>query len=318
MRSKMPILAIVVPCYNEEAALPQMAPLFAAKIESLAASRRIDNNSFVLFVNDGSQDETWAVIQRLAFDNRCVRGISLSRNRGHQNALLAGLMEVKDVVDIAVSADCDGQDDINAIDQMLEKYEEGAEVVYACRDNRDTDTWFKRTTAEFFYRLVSCLGGEVVFNHADYRLASSRVLQALAEYTEVNLFLRGMFPLVGFKSAKVYYRRNERVAGESHYPFLKMLGFAVDGITSLSVKPIRIITLLGGGGMLCASIMIVWMLISYLAGQTIPGWASNVLCVCLLGGIQLFSLGVIGEYVGKIYLECKRRPRFIISEKVGF
>lgn len=311
-----PILAIVIPCYNEEAVLPKTVPLFAAKIVALISAGRIDERSFVLLSNDGSRDDTWNQIAHFASrDPQHIRGISLSRNRGHQNALLAGLMEVKDVADVAVSADCDGQDDIDAIDRMLDEYEKGAEVVYACRDNRETDTWFKRTTAEFFYRLINWMGGEVVFNHADYRLATAAVLQGLSEFREVNLFLRGMFPLVGFKAARVYYRRQERLAGGTHYPFLKMLSFAIDGITSLSVKPIRLITLFGGLVSFVAFLMIVWSLVSYFCGRSVPGWTSSVLCVCLFGGIQLLSLGVIGEYVGKIYLEAKHRPRFIIRDR---
>jgi len=314
--SATPKLCIVIPCYNESEVLPRTAPEFRAELRRLVDSGDVSPESTILFVNDGSRDDTWRKIVALHETDPVFHGVSLSRNRGHQNALLCGLMQAKGQADIVISADCDGQDDIGTISKMVAAYKEGYEIVYACRDNRETDTWFKRFTAETFYRLVSALGGEIVFNHADYRLASSRVLEALGEYREVNLFLRGVFPMLGFKSTRVYYSRAERVAGKSHYPFLKMLGFAVEGITSLSVRPIRFITLLGGVISLLAFLMIVWMLVSYLGDRTVPGWASNILCVCLLGGIQLISLGVIGEYVGKIYLETKQRPRFIVDQCV--
>ena len=309
-------LAIVIPCYNEAAVLPQMAPVFREKLRGLVNSGKVSERSYILFVNDGSRDDTWEILKSLHAKDSGFHGVCLSRNRGHQNALLAGLMEAKETADIVISADCDGQDDVNAMDAMVDAYREGNEIVYACRNSRETDTWFKRTTAEFFYRLISWMGGEVVFNHADYRLASAKVLKAFAEFGEVNLFLRGMFPLVGFRSTKVFYSRKLRTAGESHYPFLKMLSFAVDGITSLSVKPIRLITLFGGLVSFVAFAMIVWSFISYLRGVTVPGWTSSVLCVCLFGGIQLLSLGVIGEYIGKIYLETKHRPRYVISDRV--
>lgn len=312
---KLPRLSVVIPCYNESAVLPNTAPLFAAKLNDLKRQEVIADDSFILFVNDGWRDETWHIIKELNGANSVFRGISLSRNRGHQNALLAGLMEAKEVTDVVISADCDGQDDIDAMDRMLEEYRKGAEVVYACRDNRESDTWFKRTTAELFYKLINWFGGEVVFNHADYRLATSRVLNEFEKFGEVNLFLRGLFPLVGFPSAKVYYARKERVAGESHYPFSKMLGFAVDGITSLSIKPLRMITLFGALVSFLAFLMLVWVIVSYLRDSVVPGWSSSVICVCLLGGIQLLSLGVIGEYVGKIYLESKRRPRYVIGDR---
>lgn len=313
----LPKLAIVVPCYNEERVLPQTAVLFADKIRNLAKSGKVNEDSFVLFCDDGSRDGTFKIIQELAARNVVYRGISLSRNRGHQNVLLAGLMDVKDKVDITISIDCDGQDDINAIDEMVDKYINGAEVVYGIRSSRKTDTWFKRTTAQQFYKLMQFLGAEVVYNHADYRLVSSRVLNAFAEFGEVNLFLRGLFPLVGFKSESVYYERFERLAGESHYPLFKMLGFAWDGITSLSVRPIRLITVLGFLTALVGVGMIGWCLFSYITDRAIPGWASNVMVSCVLGGVQLVSLGVIGEYVGKIYLESKHRPRYIIDRKIG-
>lgn len=311
-----PKLSIVIPCYNESEVLPRTAPVFREELRKLVEAGAVSSESTILFVNDGSHDDTWEKIVALHAQDPVFRGVSLCRNRGHQNALLCGLMEAKEIADVVISADCDGQDDIGTISKMVAAYAEGNEIVYACRDNRATDTWFKRFTAETFYRLVSALGGEIVFNHADYRLASSRVLAALGEYREVNLFLRGMFPMLGFKSTRVYYSRADRVAGESHYPLLKMMGFAVEGITSLSVRPLRIITLMGLGISLLAFLMIVWMVISYFANRTVPGWASNILCVCLLGGIQLISLGVIGEYVGKIYLETKQRPRYIVDRRV--
>lgn len=311
-----PILSVVIPCYNEQDVLPETAPVFRTKLRELVIAGKVAPESFIMFVNDGSRDQTWAIIRNLRAQDAAFRGVCLSRNRGHQNALLAGLMEAKEHSDIVISADCDGQDDINAMDAMIEEYAKGNEVVYACRNSRETDTWFKRTTAEFFYHLISWMGGEVVFNHADYRLASSRVLKSFAEFGEVNLFLRGLFPMVGYQSSRVYYSRKERVAGESHYPLLKMLGFAVDGITSLSVKPIRLITCFGGLVSVAAFVMIIWSFVSYLRGVTVPGWTSSVLCVCLFGGIQLLSLGVIGEYVGKIYLETKHRPRYVISERI--
>ena len=310
-----PILWIVVPCYNEEAVLPITAPLFLGKIQSLAAAGKISDRSRVLFVNDGSKDKTWQLITDFAAQDAHYIGISQSRNRGHQNAVLAGLMEAKDVCDITISIDCDGQDDIDAMDQMVDEYLKGAEVVYGVRSSRATDTWFKRTTAESFYRLLNRMGAEVVYNHADYRLISARVLQSFADFEEVNIFLRGLVPLVGYPSAKVYYERHERMAGSSHYPLSKMLALAFDGITSLSVKPISIITGFGGVVSLVGFIGIVWAIVMAAIGHTVAGWASTVCIICFLGGIQLLSLGVIGTYIGKIYLETKRRPRYIISER---
>ena len=274
----------------------------------------MSRNSRILFVNDGSKDETWNIVCDLAKADEHYMGICLSRNRGHQNALLAGLMEAKDKCDITISIDCDGQDDINAMDEMVEAYLNGAEVVYGVRSKRETDTFFKRFTAESFYKLLSWMGAEVVFNHADYRMVSSKVLNAFADFKEVNIFLRGMFPLVGFKSTSVYYERRERMAGESHYPLRKMLALAFDGITSLSIKPIRIITGLGIAISGISFLLILYTLISYFSGNTVAGWSSSLIAICLLGGIQLISLGVIGEYVGKIYLETKNRPRYIISQ----
>ena len=310
-----PVLYIVIPCYNEEAVLPITAPLFRDKLLFLSSQGKISPDSRVLLVNDGSKDNTWNLICQLAKEDEHYMGICLSRNRGHQNALLAGLMEAKDKCDITISIDCDGQDDINAMDAMVDEYLTGAEIVYGVRSKRDTDTFFKRFTAESFYKVMKWMGADTVFNHADYRLVSSRALKEFANFREVNIFLRGMFPLVGFKSTCVYYERHERIAGESHYPLKKMLALAFDGITSLSIKPIRIITGLGVFISLAAFALIIYALVSYFTGNVVSGWASSLIVTCFLGGIQLICLGVIGEYVGKIYMETKARPRFIISQR---
>ena len=310
-----PVLYIVIPCYNEEKVLPITAPMFLKKIQDLSAAGKISQDSRVLFVNDGSKDNTWNIIKDLSKADPHYIGICQSRNRGHQNAVLAGLMEAKDKCDITISIDCDGQDDINAMDAMVDAYLDGCEVVYGVRSKRDTDTFFKRFTAEGFYKLMNWMGAEVVFNHADYRLISSRVLQEFANFKEVNIFLRGMIPLVGFKSTSVYYERAERIAGESHYPLKKMLALAFDGITSLSVKPIRMITGFGVTVSILSFVGVLWALVSQLTGSTVSGWASTMCVICFMGGVQLVCLGVIGEYVGKIYMETKRRPRYIISER---
>ena len=310
-----PVLWIVIPCYNEEAVLPITAPLFLNKLTELAGSGRISPNSRILFVNDGSRDGTWQIIRDLAAKDPHYIGICQSRNRGHQNAVLAGLMEAKDRCDITISIDCDGQDDLNAMDAMVDAYLAGSEIVYGVRSSRETDTWFKRTTAEGFYKLMKFLGAETVFNHADYRLVSSLVLQHFQDFGEVNIFLRGMFPLVGFPSTTVYYERRERLAGKSHYPLRKMLTLAFDGITSLTMKPVQIITGIGLAvsfiGVLCA----IWAIVVAIMGRSVAGWASLICIVCLLGGAQMISIGVIGEYIGKTYMETKRRPRYIISER---
>lgn len=310
-----PVLYIVIPCYNEEKVLPITAPMFLAQLEKMIQLDLIADSSKILFVNDGSKDKTWEIITTLASENKVFCGISQSRNRGHQNAVLAGLMDCKDRCDITISIDCDGQDDISAMEQMVRAYLDGAEVVYGVRSSRSTDTFFKKTTAEAFYKLMNLLGAEVVFNHADYRLASSRVLQEFANFREVNLFLRGMFPLVGFKSTAVYYERNERLAGESHYPLKKMLALALDGITSLSVKPLRMISSLGIIWAIISFIGVIWAVVTQFLGQTVSGWASTVSIICFIGAIQLICLGVVGEYVGKIYMEVKDRPKYIISER---
>ena len=310
-----PRLIIVVPCYNEQEVLPITAPMFLAKIKSLAQAGQITQDSRVMFVNDGSRDDTWNIITRLAEEDEHFIGISQSRNRGHQNAVLAGLMTAKDMCDITISIDCDGQDDINAMDGMVAAYHEGCEIVYGVRSRRDTDTFFKRFTAESFYKLLNAMGAEVVYNHADYRLISSRALQELAKFREVNIFLRGMIPLVGFKSTSVYYERSERAAGKSHYPLSKMLALAFDGITSLSIKPIKMIFVLGLIVALISFVGIIWAVVEAILGNTVGGWASTTCIICFLSGVQLISIGVIGEYIGKIYMEVKHRPRYIISEK---
>lgn len=314
MRDK-PVLWIVVPCYNEQEVLPATAPLFKEELRKLTATGKIAETSRILFVNDGSKDETWTIISNLAKKDEHFIGISQSRNRGHQNAVLAGLMDSRDKCDITISIDCDGQDDIAAMGDMVDQYLNGYEIVYGVRSKRDTDTFFKRFTAESFYKLLNAMGAEVVFNHADYRLISSRVLNEFAEFKEVNLFLRGMVPLVGFKSTSVYYERHERIAGESHYPLSKMLSLAFDGITSLSIKPLSLITCLGLVVSIVSFIGVLYAVIAYFRGDAVSGWASMICIMCALGGIQLISLGVIGQYIGKIYMETKHRPRYIISER---
>ena len=310
-----PILYIVIPCYNEEAVLPLTSGMFLKKIKDLAAAGKISDKSRILFVNDGSKDKTWDIIRSLAEADEHYRGVCLSRNRGHQNALLAGLMTAKDLADVTISIDCDGQDDINAMDAMVDAYRDGCDVVYGVRSKRETDTFFKRFTAESFYKILNAMGAEVVFNHADYRLMSARVLEEFARFREVNLFLRGMVPLVGFKSTSVAYERHERIAGESHYPLSKMLSLAFDGITSLSVKPIRFITGFGVIVALISFIGVIWAIVEALLGATVSGWASMTSIICFVSGVQLICLGVIGEYIGKIYMETKRRPRYIISDR---
>ena len=310
-----PILWIIVPCYNEEAVLPITAPLFLQKLNGLIAAEKVAEDSRILFVNDGSKDKTWEIICEIARSDEHFLGVAQSRNRGHQNALLAGLMEAKDRCDITITIDCDGQDDMNAMDEMIEEYEKGCDIVYGVRSSRRSDSFFKRTTARSFYRLMSRMGVEIVYDHADYRLVSAKVLRHFADFREVNIFLRGMFPLVGFKSSCVYYERHERMAGESHYPLKKMIAFAIEGITSLSVKPLTLIVVLGLITCLLGFIGIIWAIVEVLLGNAVTGWASTVCIILFLGGVQLLSIGVIGQYVGKIYLETKHRPRYIISER---
>ena len=310
-----PILYIVIPCYNEQEVLPVTAPMFLQKINDLYIDGKISEHSRILFVNDGSKDNTWDIITQLSQIDEHYCGISLSRNRGHQNALLAGLMEAKGKCDISISVDCDGQDDIDAIDKMVDEYLSGSEIVYGVRSDRKTDTAFKRGTAQFFYKMMRSMGVDMVYNHADYRLMSKRAIESLSPFQEVNLFLRGLVPMVGFKYSCVEYSRKERLAGKSKYPLKKMLSFAIDGITSLSVKPIRLITALGFIVSALSIIGIIWSVVSAFMNITVAGWASTVSIICFLGGAQLLSLGVIGEYIGKIYLEVKGRPRYIIDKK---
>lgn len=310
-----PILYIVVPCYNEEKVLPITNTIFATKINDLYIDGKISEKSRVLLVNDGSKDSTWEIISNLSKENDIFEGISLSRNRGHQNALLAGLDEARKYADITISIDCDGQDDINAIDQMVEEYLKGSDIVYGVRKDRKSDTRFKRSTAQGFYKFLNLMGAEVIYNHADYRLMSKRALDEFFKFEEVNVYIRGMVPLVGFKSSIVYYDRSPRLAGKSHYPLRKMLSLAFNGITSLSIKPIRIITTVGVLVSLISFLLIVWSVIIHFTGSAVAGWASIVSAVSFFGGIQLISLGVIGEYIGKIYVEVKKRPRYIIETK---
>ncbi len=312
--TKKPILYIVIPCYNEESVLPVTGTLFLNKLSELEAAGKIHSDSRILFVDDGSKDTTWSIIQGFLREDKHYEGLKLSRNRGHQNALLAGLMTAKNYADVTISIDCDGQDDINAMDQMLEEYCGGAEIVYGVRARRDTDTFFKRFSAESFYKILRLSGAEVIYNHADYRLMSRRALEGLAQFKEVNLFLRGLIPLVGFKSSSVYYDRKERVAGKSHYPLSKMLALAFNGITSLSLRPLKIITGLGIFISLISALAAAATIIIKLVGYTVQGWTSLLCAIFLLGGIQIFCLGIIGEYIGKIYAESKERPRYIIEE----
>ena len=310
-----PILYIVIPCYNEEDVLPVTSGMFRDEIRDLIAKDKISSESRILFVDDGSKDSTWQIISSLALEDPVFTGIRQSRNRGHQSSVLAGLMEAKDRADIVISIDCDGQDDVTAMEDMVDAYADGCDIVYGIRSNRASDTFFKRSSAQLYYKLLNAMGAEVVYNHADYRLTSSRVLREFANFKEVNLYLRGMFPLVGFKSTSVYYERHERLAGSSHYSLAKMLGLAFDGITSLSIKPIRMIAAFGAIMSFLSFIGIIWAVVDRFMGNTVPGWASTVVIIFLTCGLQMLSLGVIGEYIGKIYMESKHRPRYIISEK---
>lgn len=312
----MKILYLVVPCYNEEEVLQITAKRLLIKVNTMIENEVISKESKILFVNDGSKDSTWNIIEKLHKQNNIFLGINLSRNRGHQNALLAGLMTAKEVADITISLDADLQDDVNVIDKFVEEYYNGNDIVYGVRSSRQTDTFFKRTTALTFYKLMNSLGVDMVYNHADYRLMSKRALEGLSQFREVNLFLRGMVPLIGYKSSVVEYERHERFAGESKYPLKKMIAFALDGITSLSIKPIRLITTLGFFIFFFSFIALAYTLIVKFFGKTVTGWTSLTLSIWLIGGIQLLSLGVIGEYIGKIYNETKQRPRFIISDKL--
>lgn len=312
-----PVLCTVIPAHNKEKVLPVTAPLFLEELDAMISAGLVSGGSKIMYVDDGSRDSTWKIINALTTQDERLCSIRQSRNRAHQNAVVTGLMEARAFCDIAISADCDGLDDIGAMREMVERYHEGYDFVYGVRGSRDTDTFFKRFTAQRYYRLLKQMGAEVVYNHADYRLASKRVLDALSSYEEVNLFLRGLFPLIWFPSTEVAYERHERMAGKSHYPLSKMLALTFDGITSLSVRPIRIIT----GFCLLVSIAsflgVIWPLVSFATGHVVSGWASTTRIVCFVSGVQLVSLGVIGEYVGKTYLETKRRPRYVISGRTG-
>ncbi len=313
---KEPILYIVVPCYNEEEVLEETTRQLKNKMEKLIKTKKISSKSKVMYVNDGSKDNTWNIIKSIHQKEKLFTGLTLSRNRGHQNALLGGLMTAKKYADIVISMDADLQDDINAIDEMVMKYKDGCDIVYGVRSARKTDTFFKRVTAEGFYKFMKALGVDCVYNHADYRLTSKRVLEEFENYKEVNLFLRGMFPLVGFKSDVVYYERNERFAGESKYPLKKMLNFAWDGITSFSVKPLRLICTLGFIILFISIAIMIYSLVRYLTGCTVSGWTFLSISIWFIGGLQMISTGIIGEYVGKMYSETKHRPRFIIAENL--
>ena len=311
------VLYLVIPCYNEEEVLPETSRRLLEKLGTMVENRMVSPKSRILFVNDGSKDKTWNLIEELHEKHPQISGLKLSRNRGHQNALLAGLMTAKQYADIMISMDADLQDDIDAVDKFVEEYYNGCDIVYGVRSSRATDTAFKRNTAGMFYKLMQALGVDIVDNHADYRLMSKRAVEALAEYREVNLFLRGVVPLIGFKTAIVTYERHERFAGESKYPLKKMLAFAIDGITSFSVKPLRMITWLGIFIFLCSIAMLFWLLLQKLFGFTVQGWTTLMGSIWMIGGIQLFCLGMIGEYIGKIYAEVKQRPRFIVDRFIN-
>lgn len=312
-----PCLYLIIPCYNEEHVLSISSKLFIEKINTLVKKGTIDRSSRILFVNDGSSDDTWKIINDLSSQFDFIIGISLARNYGHQNALLAGLSESVDKCDITISIDCDGQDDINAIDNMIDAYNKGNDIVYGVRNDRKSDSVFKRTSAQLYYRFLSFMGAKVVYNHADYRLLSNIVVKELMKYNEVNLYLRGIIPLLGYNSTSVYYSRNERLAGKTHYPLIKMISLAIEGITSFSVRPLRIIVSFGLLVALLSLFGVVWTITSSLMGKTVEGWASMTCIICFIGGIQLISLGVVGEYIGKIYLETKNRPKYNIIKRTS-
>ncbi len=311
---RMEKLYLIIPCYNEEEVLPETKKRLKKKMDELIQKKKISSKSKVIFVNDGSRDKTWELIKTFHEEDSLFGGINLTRNKGHQNALLAGLMTVKEDCDIAISLDADLQDDIEAIEKMVDSYHEGYDIVYGVRSSRKKDTFFKRNTALAFYKLMNAMGVETIYNHADYRLMSKRTLEGLSKFKEVNLFLRGLVPLIGYKTTTVEYERNERFAGESKYPLKKMLNFAFDGITSFSIKPIRMITMLGFLIFLVSIIMLIYTLVRYMTGATVIGWSSVMISVWALGGLQLLGIGVIGEYIGKVYLETKNRPRYLIDE----
>lgn len=307
-------LYLVVPCYNEEEVLDETTKQLNKKLERLIETGKVSDASRILFVNDGSRDQTWMIIRRLHEEYRLVSGLNLSRNRGHQNAVFAGLMYAKEHCDVAISLDADLQDDVDAIDEMIDKFHEGCDVVYGVRSSRKKDTFFKKTTAEGFYKIMKWMGVDIVFNHADYRLMSKRVLDQLQDYKEVHLFLRGMIPLIGYPSANVYYERKERFAGESKYPLKKMLAFAFDGISSFSVKPIRFIVWLGFFIFFVSILMLLYSILQFVFGDTVPGWSSLIVSIWALGGLQLLAIGVVGEYIGKVYMETKGRPKYAIQD----
>ena len=311
----VPRLYIVIPCYNEEKVLPVTSELFINKIKELISRESIDRKSKVLFVNDGSSDNTWNIISNLSKKSEFVEGISLARNSGHQNALLAGLFVAETMCDITISIDCDGQDDIDAMDEMVSEYRKGSDIVYGIRSDRKTDTVFKKVSAEMYYKLLAKLGVDVIFNHADYRLMSCEVIRQLMKYEEVNMYLRGIIPTLGYNSSEVYYSRKERMAGETHYPLSKMLALALDGITSFTIRPLRLIIAMGIIVAFFSFVGVIWSVASAMTGETVDGWASMTCIVCFLGGIQLISMGVVGEYVGKIYMESKHRPKYNVIKK---
>ncbi|MER2173181.1 MAG: glycosyltransferase [Carnobacterium sp.] len=310
-------LYMVIPCYNEKEVLNETASKLKNIYVELIKSNKITNKSKIVFVNDGSKDTTWEIIEELHRNDKIFSGINLSRNKGHQNALLAGLLTVKDYSDMVISMDADLQDDISAIEEMVDKYLQGYDIVYGVRSKRETDTFFKRVTAESYYKILNSIGGEVIYNHADYRLMSKRTIEELSKYQEVNLFLRGIVPMLGFSSTTVSYERNERLAGESKYPLRKMISFALEGITSLSVKPIRIISGLGILIFAVSILMLIYIVVRHQMGNTITGWASVAISVWAIGGLMLLSIGIVGEYIGKIYLETKQRPKFSIKEFIN-
>lgn len=311
-----PIIYFVVPCYNEQEVLPLTAEALGNKLEAMTTAGSLSERSRILLVDDGSKDQTWEMISRLNKEDKRFLGLKLSRNRGHQNALLAGLYEAAAHCDAAISLDADLQDDVNACDEMVERFRAGCDIVYGVRKRRTTDSVFKRVTAEGFYKFMNFLGANTVYNHADFRLMSRRALEGLKEFTEVNLFLRGIVPMIGYPSDVVYYDRMERAAGESKYPLKKMLAFATEGITSLSTKPIRLITSMGIASFFISIGFLIWAVVDFFRGNTISGWASIMVSIWFIGGLLLLSIGIVGEYVGKIYLETKQRPRFLIEQRL--
>jgi len=315
--NSMEKLFLVVPCYNEEEVLPETTKRLTVKFDQLISENQIDKHSRILYVNDGSKDKTWSVISDIVANNSYFMGLKLSRNKGHQNALLAGLMYAKDNSDYVISMDADLQDDIDAIDAFIKEYKAGNDVVYGVRSARKTDTFFKKTTAEMFYKLMKAMGADIVYNHADYRLMSKRALDGLAQFDEVNLFLRGIVPLIGYKSTTITYERNERFLGESKYPLKKMLNFAFDGITSFTVKPIRMISAVGFMVFTISLLFLLYFFYTYFAGKTVAGWATTVISIWALGGLQLLAIGIIGEYIAKTYLEVKHRPKYIVETVIG-